>query len=247
MKSPHSTTRCSWDGCSGKNVRSTTDITRLIPTVTSLCCHCEPKSIFCMLYATSVWVSLFNQANWKATTLSFRRWGRSWPAEEPWGRQFEGGTAWVRQERVGLLVLLRNPALPGRLWEEEQQEEGRLAGDLLHWRRLVPGGHPIERRARVTVAFQLTKKFKSSGTKNERSLHHTLSKNFLPELPRLFKEKERQARRRLLENQPRRTSDRIRKLVKLLIDPHRPAIIAFLLFSRMLTWRKKIPQSSYIR
>ncbi|ENN73144.1 hypothetical protein YQE_10199, partial [Dendroctonus ponderosae] len=66
--------------------------------------------------------------------------------------------------------------------------------------------------------FQLTKKFKSSGTKNERLLHHTLSKNFLPELPRLFKEKERQARRRLLENQPRRTSDRIRKLDADVVD-----------------------------
>ncbi|XP_030766018.1 uncharacterized protein LOC115890048 [Sitophilus oryzae] len=60
--------------------------------------------------------------------------------------------------------------------------------------------------------FQLTKKFKSSTSKPERALHHTLSKNFLPELPRLFKEKERQARKRLLENQPRRTSDRLRKL-----------------------------------
>ncbi|XP_066154990.1 bromodomain-containing protein 4-like isoform X1 [Euwallacea fornicatus] len=59
--------------------------------------------------------------------------------------------------------------------------------------------------------FQLTKKFKSSNVKNERALYHTLSKNFLPELPRLFKEKERQARRRLLENQPSRTSDRGRK------------------------------------
>lgn len=61
--------------------------------------------------------------------------------------------------------------------------------------------------------FQLTKKFKNSSIKSERALYHTLSKNFLPELPRLFKEKERQARRRLLENQPRRTSDRIRKAV----------------------------------
>ncbi|XP_076272588.1 CECR2 histone acetyl-lysine reader dikar isoform X2 [Rhynchophorus ferrugineus] len=60
--------------------------------------------------------------------------------------------------------------------------------------------------------FQLTKKFKNSVSKPERALYHTLSKNFLPELPRLFKEKERQARKRLLENQPRRTSDRLRKL-----------------------------------
>ncbi|KAJ8978285.1 hypothetical protein NQ317_009625 [Molorchus minor] len=53
--------------------------------------------------------------------------------------------------------------------------------------------------------FQLTKKFKKSSCKAERQLHHTLSENFLPELPRLFKEKENLARKRLLEKIPRRT------------------------------------------
>ncbi|EFA00137.2 uncharacterized protein dikar [Tribolium castaneum] len=59
--------------------------------------------------------------------------------------------------------------------------------------------------------FQLNKKFKKSTAKCERELHRTLSENFLPELPRLFREKERLARKRLLENQPRRTSRRLRK------------------------------------
>ncbi|XP_063920414.1 uncharacterized protein LOC135135318 [Zophobas morio] len=59
--------------------------------------------------------------------------------------------------------------------------------------------------------FQLNKKFQHSTAKCERQLHHTLSENFLPELPRLFREKERLARKRLLENQPRRTSRRLRK------------------------------------
>lgn len=62
--------------------------------------------------------------------------------------------------------------------------------------------------------FQLAKKFKKSTSKVERQLYHTLNENFLPELPRLFKEKERLARKRLLENQPRRTSSRLRKLVR---------------------------------
>ncbi|KAJ8924783.1 hypothetical protein NQ315_000936 [Exocentrus adspersus] len=62
--------------------------------------------------------------------------------------------------------------------------------------------------------FQLTKKLKKSTCKAERQLHHTLSENFLPELPRLFKEKENQARKRLLESLPRRSSVRIQKLVK---------------------------------
>ncbi|KAI4469418.1 remodeling and spacing factor 1 [Holotrichia oblita] len=59
--------------------------------------------------------------------------------------------------------------------------------------------------------FQLAKKFKKSISKTEKQLYNTLTENFLPELPRLFREKERLARKRLLENQPRRTSSRIRK------------------------------------
>lgn len=61
--------------------------------------------------------------------------------------------------------------------------------------------------------YQLTKKFKKSVNKQERQLYQTLTENFLPELPRLFKEKENLARKRLLENLPRRTSSRLRKLV----------------------------------
>ncbi|CAH1107566.1 unnamed protein product [Psylliodes chrysocephalus] len=60
--------------------------------------------------------------------------------------------------------------------------------------------------------FQLTKKLKKSSNKADRQLHLTLSENFLPELPRLFKEKENLARKRLLENLPRRTSSRLKKL-----------------------------------
>lgn len=61
--------------------------------------------------------------------------------------------------------------------------------------------------------FQLAKKFKESTTKVEKQLYQTLNENFLPELPRLFREKERLARKRLLENLPRRTSNRLRKQV----------------------------------
>uniref|UniRef100_A0A1Y1K7W9 Bromo domain-containing protein n=1 Tax=Photinus pyralis TaxID=7054 RepID=A0A1Y1K7W9_PHOPY len=57
--------------------------------------------------------------------------------------------------------------------------------------------------------FQLAKKFKESTSKAECQLYHTLTENFLPELPRLFCEKEQLARKRLLDNQPRRTSSRL--------------------------------------
>lgn len=57
--------------------------------------------------------------------------------------------------------------------------------------------------------IQLAKKFKKSQSKCERQLYRTLTENFLPELPRLFSEKERLARKRVLENQPRRTSSRL--------------------------------------
>nr|XP_018914496.1 PREDICTED: uncharacterized protein LOC109042290 [Bemisia tabaci] len=51
-----------------------------------------------------------------------------------------------------------------------------------------------------------------SGDKEEESLHQILAKDFLPEIPRLFEEKERLQRKRLLEMQPRRQSSRIEKL-----------------------------------
>lgn len=59
--------------------------------------------------------------------------------------------------------------------------------------------------------FHLAKKFKKSTSKAERQLYKTLTENFLPELPRLFKEKEKLARKRLLEK-PRK-STRLQKLV----------------------------------
>lgn len=59
--------------------------------------------------------------------------------------------------------------------------------------------------------LQLTKKFKKASSKAEKQLYRTLTGNFLPELPRLFKEKEKLARKRLLER-PRKSS-RIQKLV----------------------------------
>ncbi|XP_014243801.1 uncharacterized protein LOC106663462 isoform X2 [Cimex lectularius] len=51
-----------------------------------------------------------------------------------------------------------------------------------------------------------------STCKEERILYSVLSEDFLPEIPRLFEEKERLQRKRLLENQPRRQSRRLEKL-----------------------------------
>ncbi|XP_063240914.1 uncharacterized protein LOC134541412 isoform X2 [Bacillus rossius redtenbacheri] len=59
---------------------------------------------------------------------------------------------------------------------------------------------------------QVTGGFKDSAAKCERSLYHTLAEDFLPEIPRLFAEKERLQRKRLLECQPRRQSSRLEKL-----------------------------------
>ncbi|XP_067001184.2 uncharacterized protein dikar [Anabrus simplex] len=59
---------------------------------------------------------------------------------------------------------------------------------------------------------KITESFKDSRSKSERALYHTLSEDFLPEIPRLFLEKERLQRKRLLEYQPRRQSSRLEKL-----------------------------------
>ncbi|XP_077302377.1 uncharacterized protein LOC143922871 isoform X2 [Arctopsyche grandis] len=55
----------------------------------------------------------------------------------------------------------------------------------------------------------LTEKFKSAKSRVEQDLYTSLSENFLPEIPRLFQEKERLRRKRLLESMPRRTSNRV--------------------------------------
>ncbi|XP_071446844.1 uncharacterized protein dikar [Hetaerina americana] len=60
----------------------------------------------------------------------------------------------------------------------------------------------------------LTERLHGSSSAEERALHRTLAEDFLPEIPRLFAEKERLQRKRLQENQPRRTSGRIEKLKK---------------------------------
>ncbi|XP_049785821.1 mucin-12 [Schistocerca cancellata] len=59
---------------------------------------------------------------------------------------------------------------------------------------------------------KVTEGFRDSTSKVERALYHTLSEDFLPEIPRLFSEKEKLQRKRLLEYQPRRQSSRLEKL-----------------------------------
>ncbi|XP_028174185.1 bromodomain-containing protein DDB_G0270170-like [Ostrinia furnacalis] len=60
----------------------------------------------------------------------------------------------------------------------------------------------------------LTEKFKKATSKVEKELYRSLSQNFLPEIPRLFQEKERLQRKRLLELAPRRTSSRVLQKIK---------------------------------
>ncbi|CAB3225655.1 unnamed protein product [Arctia plantaginis] len=60
----------------------------------------------------------------------------------------------------------------------------------------------------------LTEKFRKATSKVEKELYRSLSQNFLPEIPRLFQEKERLQRKRLLELAPRRTSSRVLQKIK---------------------------------
>ncbi|XP_059055199.1 uncharacterized protein LOC131849204 isoform X2 [Achroia grisella] len=60
----------------------------------------------------------------------------------------------------------------------------------------------------------LTEKFSKASSKIEKELYRSLSQNFLPEIPRLFQEKERLQRKRLLELLPRRTSSRVLQKIK---------------------------------
>ena len=57
----------------------------------------------------------------------------------------------------------------------------------------------------------LTEKYKSSKKKSEKELHETLAESFLPEIVKMFAEKEREERRRMLLMQPKRASSRIER------------------------------------
>ena len=57
----------------------------------------------------------------------------------------------------------------------------------------------------------LTEKYKKSKKKTERELYETLSEGFLPEIVKMFAEKEREERRRLMLMAPKRTSSRIER------------------------------------
>lgn len=55
----------------------------------------------------------------------------------------------------------------------------------------------------------LTNKYKKSKKKSDRDLYDTLNDNFLPEIVKMFAEKEREDRKRLLMMQPKRASNRL--------------------------------------
>ena len=57
----------------------------------------------------------------------------------------------------------------------------------------------------------LTEKYKNSKAKMDRELFETLSESFLPEIVKMFAEKEREERRRMLMLQPKRASSRIER------------------------------------
>lgn len=59
---------------------------------------------------------------------------------------------------------------------------------------------------------RLALKTEDSDNRDVQALHQVITEDFLPEIPRLFEEKERQQRKRLLEMQPRRQSTRLEKL-----------------------------------
>lgn len=61
---------------------------------------------------------------------------------------------------------------------------------------------------------ELAQKYSQSKRKTDVELHDTLSESFLPEIKKMFAEKEREERRRLLMLEPKRTSTRIEKKKK---------------------------------
>ncbi len=57
----------------------------------------------------------------------------------------------------------------------------------------------------------LAERYRGSKKKCDRELHETLTESFLPEIVKMFAEKEREEKRRLLMMQPKRASSRIER------------------------------------
>ncbi|KAG8231819.1 hypothetical protein J437_LFUL012313, partial [Ladona fulva] len=103
--------------------------------------------------------------------------------------------------------------------DEEEEEEDEAASDGENDDALLKSRTGAGVRWQVVCFSEsdweaLTERLHGSTSPPERALHRTLAEDFLPEIPRLFAEKERLQRKRMQESQPRRTSGRIEKLRK---------------------------------
>ncbi|XP_035708926.1 mucin-12 isoform X2 [Folsomia candida] len=113
---------------------------------------------------------------------------------EPLGRDSGGSTYWYFYGT--------------RLYREDYGSDKSAAGRKrgrkeLHWEKSLSKWQVV---CYTEEDWQvLTRKFKNCKSIHEKNLHRTLSSDFLPELPRLFAEKERLQRKRMLEQQLRRS------------------------------------------
>ncbi|CAK1588824.1 unnamed protein product [Parnassius mnemosyne] len=109
-------------------------------------------------------------------------------------------------------------------WDDNDSAYWYFYGTRLYREDIIkkPKGKSKKKKKRVwqVVCFteedwtHLTEKFSKATSKVEKELYRSLSQNFLPEIPRLFQEKERLQRKRLLELAPRRTSSRVLQKIK---------------------------------
>ncbi|KAI9552769.1 hypothetical protein GHT06_020649 [Daphnia sinensis] len=97
--------------------------------------------------------------------------------------------------------------------EEEEVEKSKKKGKKKLGKEIAPVRGPW------TVACfteedwsELCDSLSIATSKNEKNLYRTLKEDFLPEIPNLFAEKERQQRKRMSDAAPRRASTRIEKL-----------------------------------
>ncbi|XP_046579160.1 cat eye syndrome critical region protein 2 homolog [Haliotis rubra] len=102
--------------------------------------------------------------------------------------------------------------------EEEEEAEVSEDNEDVPLSVLKEDAVPVDRWHLVCQSLEdweeLAENFKESKVRCEKSLYRTITEDFLPEIPRIMEEKERDMKRRALENAPRRTSCRLEEKQK---------------------------------
>ena len=132
---------------------------------------------------------------------------------EPLGKDSEGATYWYF---YGTRLYKETAALSAKKKEKKKKKKKDKKKKKKKRRDSTEDDELVQPKWSVVCLTlddweKLTEKYKKSTKKCDRELYETLSESFLPEIVKMFAEKEREEKRRMLMMQPKRASSRIER------------------------------------